>query len=77
MATRALKKLTKKDDLKEIQQKFSQIEPADKSEEENESEEESFKPVNKFNLVRLVFNIILSNKTDNRHSSLTKTWMNQ
>ena len=48
MTTRAIKKLTKKDDLKILKDKLNK-----ESDLEEESEDElEFKPVNKFDLVR-------------------------
>jgi hypothetical protein len=54
MSTRAIKKLTKKDDLKELE-KLNKLaiskEAVTDSEEESNHEEANLAPINKFNLV--------------------------
>ena len=54
MSTRAIKKLTKKDDLKELE-KLNKLaiskEAVTDSEEESNDEEANLAPINKFNLV--------------------------
>jgi hypothetical protein len=56
MTTRAIKKLTKKDDLKLLQEKLGKNNEAEESDEQEISEEETFNaPKNKFNfLVRFI-----------------------
>lgn len=49
MATRAIKKLTKQDDIKKLE---SALKTEDSDGEESEEVESSFAPLNKFNLVR-------------------------
>lgn len=56
MSTRAIKKLTKKDDLKELD-KLNKLALNNEDEEENE-EEVNAAPLNKFNLVKRKFQII-------------------
>lgn len=51
MSTRAIKKLTKKDDLKELKEKLNKISIKDDVSDENDDEETNI-PINKFNLVR-------------------------
>lgn len=51
MSTRAIKKLTKKDHLKELEKAIKE-----KTSDEEQSEEETdFTPINKFNLVSHLF----------------------
>ena len=50
MTTRAIKKLTKKDDLKILKDKLS-LELNENDEKELSEDELEYKPVNKFNLV--------------------------
>ena len=54
MSTRAIKKLTKKDDLKELE-KLNKISIKDDLSDDNDDEETNI-PINKFNLVSIKFN---------------------